>query len=86
MAEERSFIEEEIEEHRDEVRKIMGTCLKTAFPTTRRNVADRFVRDCRTFLRDIDKNPTPFSDDLTDYHHRRTGLESQYLGITGDIA
>ncbi len=52
---------------------------------SRKGVAERFVRDCKILIEDIDKNETPSSADVVDFQDKFDSMEVRYQNIISNI-
>lgn len=79
-------VEDEIEEHKSYLTEWIDGMSKLTVPESRKGVTDRFSRDCKTLIDDVDKNEMPTMADLVDYSDRRNSLEIQYLNLRSGLA
>lgn len=85
MSEEQPLMEDELDERKDEINKWIISLSTLEIPESRKSVIDRFIRDCRQFLNDIDSVETPTSADLVDFTDRHNSFEIQYFNITNEL-
>ncbi len=74
----------EIEDHRIAAEELISSINAITIPTSRKGTAERFVRDWRNLIADLDSGE-PSSHDLTDFTDRRASLEIQFLNFTSDL-
>lgn len=85
MSEENPIVEDEIEDHKNDLNMWMLAMNTLDIPENSKGVVDRFKQDCNQLLKYIDEKETPTTSDLVDYTDRRNSLEIQYINITNSF-
>jgi len=86
MKEEKPSVENEIDDHKNDLDTWIGSITAQTIPQSMKGVTDRFVRDCNILKNDLDEKDTPTMSDLVDFTDRRNSLEIQYIHITSDLS
>lgn len=77
-----SLVDEEIQSHKVDLNAWINEVSALETTESRKNVINRFIRDCRTLISDLDENVVVGSADLVDFCDRHNSLETQYLNIS----
>lgn len=85
MAREKSFVDNEIQTHKNDLNTWIGDIGTHAIPDSKKGVTDRFVRDCKTLVTDLESSDIPSRPDLVDFTDRRNSLEIQYTNLKEDL-
>lgn len=83
-SEEQPFVDNEIDDHKTDLNTWISSVSDMTVPDSRKKVAERFVRDCKTLLEDLDSESVSAAD-LCDFNDRRNSLEVQYHSISQDV-
>lgn len=74
------FIDEELGDHKTDLQSWIEDVSKMQVTESRKKVVERFQRDCKTLLQDLDCDSVSAAD-LSDFNDRRNSLEVQYHAI-----
>jgi hypothetical protein len=85
MSEENPQVEDEIEDHKSDLSSWILAMEVLTIPVNSQGVVDRFVRDCKTLIDDLDSKDIVKCSDLVDFTDTRNSLEIRYINITNSL-
>ena len=85
MSEENPQVEDEIEDHKSDLNMWILVMEALTIPVNSQGVVDRFVRDCRTLISDLDSKDIIKCSDLVDFTDTRNSLEIRFINITNSL-
>jgi hypothetical protein len=84
MTDDSPMLDSEIDAHKTNINGWIEGISKLSVPESRKGVNERFVRDCKTLLKDLNETTLPSSADLVDFEDAHNGLEVRYHALTDD--
>lgn len=85
MSEENPLVEDEIADHKADLNMWILAMETLIIPSNSQGVVDRFIRDCKTLISDLDSKEIIKCSDLVDFTDTRNSLEIRYINITNSL-
>lgn len=79
-----SLVQQECESYISNVKTWIGRVESNPVIESRKGVLTRFVRDCNTFIEDVESNDTPSSADQVDFKDRYDSIEVTFTNLFSD--
>lgn len=80
-----NHVQEELNDHKSQLNDWISSMESRNVPTNQQGVVNRFVRDCRTLITDIDTTEIARTADLIDFTDRCNSLEIQFNNLNNDL-